>query len=178
MLESLVLATFVFFHAVSNAADTPGLDFINDAMGCLPQKGHMEFGQVGFAPYTSQPCVHKISNLSPTDMFVINVELLNQPPIRQKDALEAPFHSLVKEQENCRIYKLSLPAGESTHVSYRFFYVRVILKGSLIQHALQEDVSWNESLRMGDSHWKEPCVNITITNVGDSVYEAYVCELI
>jgi len=117
-------------------------------------------------------------------MFVINVEILRQPPLTQKDSLEAPCHELIKQQDNCRIYKLTLSPGQSTGViSYRFFSVRVVLKGSLLQNTLlmnddAEDLSWTEKLQMGDSHWKEPSVNMTITNIGDSVYEAYICEFI
>jgi hypothetical protein len=137
----------------------------------------MTFGQVGFAPYTSKPCVHKITNLSPSNMFVVNVEVLEQPPISQTDPLEAPSHSLVCAKENCRVYKLCLQPGESTITQYRFFYVRVVLKGGLVQNSLR-DVSWNESLSMGDTQWKEPCCDLKITNMSDTVYEAYVCELI
>ena len=155
-----------------------GINFINDVMGCLPQKGHMDFGQVGFAPYTTKPCVHKISNLSPDEMFIVNVEILTRPPVFQKDPLEAPFHSLVKEQEGSRVYKLCLQPGESTLVSYRFFYVRVVLKGSLVQTTLPDNLSWSEELSIGDSEWKEPRVNMTIKNIGESAYEAYVCEYV
>jgi hypothetical protein len=158
-----------------------GVDFLNDVMFCGKQKGFMAFGQVGFAPYTSSPCVHRITNLSPTDMFVVNVEVIQKPPVSQSEAMEAgPSHALVKTQDNCRVYKLSLKPGESTIVSYRFFHVRVVLQGSLVETSLggNKEVSWEENLAMGDCHWKEPCVDMTITNLGDSVYEAYVCELV
>ena len=140
----------------------------------------MEFGQVGFAPYADKPCVHKITNLTEAPFFVVNVEVLNKPPLTQSEILKADCHTLVKQQENCRIYKISLEPGQTTTpVTYGFFYVRVVLKGSLIQNTLKEDsVYWNESLEMGDSHWKEPCVDLSITNLGASVFEAYICELI
>jgi hypothetical protein len=158
-----------------------GIDFLNDVMHCGKQNGFMAFGQVGFAPYTSSPCVHRITNLSPTHMFVVNVEVIQKPPVSQKEALEAgPSHAVVKTQDNCRVYKLSLKPGESTTVSYRFFYVRVVLQGSLVETSLGNNkvVSWEENLFMGDCHFKEPCVGMTIKNLGDSIYEAYVCELI
>lgn len=137
----------------------------------------MEFGQVGFAPYTSKPCVHKITNLSPCLMFVVNIEILNKPPFTQGKTLNAPFHELVREQHDCRVYKLSLQPGESASISYMFFYIRIILKGGLIRTAVK-DISWEEELRMGDSHWKEPCPDMKIENIGKTVFEAYLCELI
>ena len=157
-----------------------GVDFINDVMGCLPQMGHMEFGQVGFGPYTTNPCVHKITNITPTPFFVVNVEVLRKPPITQNEVLKVDCHTLVKEQPNCRVYKLSLKPGESTDVTYGFFYVQVVLRGSEIKTMLMEDdsLSWTESFKMGDSEWKEPRLKHTIKNVGKSVYEAYICEFV
>ena len=157
-----------------------GVDFINDMLGCLPQLGRMEFGQVGFGPYTSKPCVHKITNITEAPFFVVNVEVLNKPPLTQKQYLKADGHTLVKEQLNCRVYKLSLKPGESTRVTYGFFYVRVVLKGGKIKNILTEDdsISWTENLKMGDSEWKEPRLDHTIKNVGKSMYEAYICELV
>jgi hypothetical protein len=166
-----------------------GIDFINDVMGCDPQKGRMEFGQVGYAPYTSQPCVHKITNLSPKQMFVVNVEVLSKkPPISQSKPFTAPFHTLVREQDNCRVYKLSLKPGETVSVSYLFFYVLVVLQSGHVRTFLkdvrgtirtdQEDVFWDEDLKMGDCHWKEPCHDVRISNTGNTLFEAYICELI
>lgn len=146
-------------------------------MGCGAETGHMDFGQVGFAPYTSKPCVHKITNLSPCLMFVVNIEILNKPPLVQSKVLNAPFHELVKEQHDCRVYKLTLKPGETTSVSYLFFCIRVILKGGQVRTTIK-DVSWEENLKMGDSYWKEPCVDTTIKNIGKSVIEAYICELV
>ena len=154
-----------------------GIDFINDVMGCGASKGHMDFGQVGFAPYTSEPCVHKITNLSPSQMFVVNVEILDKPPLTQEKPLDAPFHTLVKEQHDCRVYTLSLKPGESTSVSYLFFYIRIILKDAKIRTSMNQAV-WEEATKMGDSYWKEPCADIEIKNIGSSIFEAYICELI
>jgi hypothetical protein len=164
-----------------------GIDFINDDMVCGAQKGHMDFGQVGFSPYTSKPCVHKITNLSPDHMFIINIEVLNKPPVSQKEPLVAPFHQLVNEQHNCRTYKLSLQPGEATSVSYLFFHVRVVLRGGKLRTTLEdlggvvrtdlEKKSWEEDLEMGHSDYKKPCADMRLTNVGDSVFEYFICEL-
>lgn len=169
-----------------------GVDFINDVMGCgPPQVGRMEFGQVGFAPYSEKPCVHKITNLSPVPFFVVNIEVLakagqGQLPMTSTESdMQLQHHTLVKEQSNCRIYKLSLEPGQSTTVTYAFFYVRVVLRGGQgIHNALaaastnKAAVQWTENLSMGDAQWLEPCVERTITNQGDSLYEAYICEFL
>lgn len=166
-----------------------GIDFINDVMGCDPQQGRMEFGQVGFAPYTTQPCVHKITNLSPKHMFVVNVEILDKrPPISQSNPFAASFHTLVREQDNCRVYKLSLKPREAVAVSYPFFYVLVVLQGGHIRTFLkdvgeaiqtdQKDAFVDEDHKMGDCQFKEPCHDVRITNIGNKLFEAYICELI
>ena len=168
----LVHTILIIFHFLA----LTGVNFVNDVMGCGAAKGHMEFGQVGFAPYTSKPCVHKITNLSPERFWVLNVETLKQPPISQAKAMVEPHHELLKEQPNCRVYKLSLDPGESAPMNYRFFYVQVILEGGSVQETLK-DVTWKEELKMGDSQWKEPKVGGEIKNIGTTTYQAYICEL-
>ena len=155
-----------------------GIDFINDVLGVGPQKGHMTFGQVGFAPFTKSPCVHKITNLSDEDMFCINVEVHDTPPLVSDKELTLPNHSLLMTQYNCRVYSFKLDAGESTAVSYPFFYVRVIVKGSKIKVGQNkgEGLTWEETHEVGESLWKEPCENVTVTNTGGEPYEAYICE--
>ena len=107
------------------------------------------------------------------------MEVRDRPPLTQSQALRADYHTLVKEQDNCRIYKLSLRPGGRVTVSYAFFHVRVVLRGGdAIQNTLSDSVQWKERLAMGDAEWKEPCANLTVQNLGDAVYEAYICELI
>ena len=155
-----------------------GIDFINCVLGTGPQKGHMDFGQVGFAPFTAKPCVHTITNLSDDEMFCINIEVHNTPSLVQEAALDLPRHSLLMTQYNCRVYSLKLEPGEKVTVTYSFFYVRVIVHGGKVKvaHSNGEGMSWEESHKVGESLWKDPCSNIQITNVGDELYEAYICE--
>lgn len=156
-----------------------GIDFINDVLGTGPQKGHMNFGQVGFAPFTKSPCVHRITNLSDEDMFCINVEVHSTPPLVQESALDLPHHSLLMTQHNCRVYSLKLEPGEKVTVTYAFFYVRIIVRPGKVKVAHVSNgngLAWEESHKLGETLWKDPCANIEITNNGDQLYEAYVCE--
>ena len=155
-----------------------GIDFINDVLGVGPQKGHMKFGQVGFAPFTKSPCVHKITNLSDEDMFCINVEVHDTPPLVSDKELSLSNHSLLMTQYNCRVYSFKLDTGEREVVSYPFFYVRVIVKGGKVKIGQNkgEGLAWEETHEVGESLWKEPCENVAVTNTGDEPYEAYICE--
>jgi len=155
-----------------------GIDFINDVLGTGPQKGHMKFGQVGFAPFTKAPCVHKITNLSDVDMFCINVEVHDTPPLVMDKELDLPNHTLLMTQYNCRVYSLKLGPKESTDVTYPFFYVRVIVKGGTVKIGQNKGggLTWEEKHEVGESLWKEPCSDVTVTNTGDHEYEAYICE--
>ena len=155
-----------------------GIDFVNDVLGVGPQKGHMQFGQVGFAPFTKSPCVHKITNLSDEDMFCINVEVHDTPGLVSAELLSLPNHSLLMTQYNCRVYSFKLDAGETTVVSYPFFYVRVIVKGGKIKIGQKEGkgLTWEETHEVGESLWKEPCEHVAVTNTDSEPYEAYICE--
>mmetsp|Transcript_15072 Transcript_15072/g.43773 ORF Transcript_15072/g.43773 Transcript_15072/m.43773 type:complete len:161 (-) Transcript_15072:143-625(-) len=155
-----------------------GIDFINDVLGTGPQKGHMNFGQLGFAPFTKSPCVHKITNLSDEDMFCINVEVHDTPPLVQEAALDLPHHTLKMTQYNCRVYSLTLEPGEKVDVTYAFFYVCVIVRGGKVKvaHAKGKGLSWEENHKVGESLWKDPCADMQLTNMGKETYEAYICE--
>lgn len=95
----------------------------------------------------------------------------------QAKPLVAPHHTLVKEQPNCRIYKVSLKPGECAPADYLFFYVRVVLEAGLVQETYK-NILWKEELKMGDSEWKEPRAGGEIKNIGTTVYEAYICEFL
>uniref|UniRef100_A0A7S1Z014 Uncharacterized protein n=1 Tax=Trieres chinensis TaxID=1514140 RepID=A0A7S1Z014_TRICV len=157
-----------------------GIRFINHVMGDDPKEGCMCFKQLGFAPFTFHPCVHKITNLSEEEMFCINVEVLKSTPIKKEKALDAPHHSVEMTKDNCRVYKLKLEKGESVTVSYDFFYTRVVLEAGKIEMSYKTSsggsIKWEETTTMGDIGWNEPCADLSIKNTGDSVYEAYICE--
>jgi len=177
--KDTTLAHSHFFDTIIILLMKKGIKFINHVMGNDPKEGCMCFKEIGFAPFTSKPCVHKITNLSDEPMFCINVEVLQKPPITQPKAMEESHHSLVMTKHNCRVYKLVLKPNESTTVSYNFFYTHVVTEGGELELCLKgvsNSATWKDTAVVGDVAWKEPCVDMKVTNIGDTVYEAYICE--
>lgn len=150
----------------------------------------MEFGEIRYGAHrTENPLIHKITNKSATEMFCIDAEVLNSPPVVSPIPLVAEHHELIKTRDKIRVYKLYLEADESTIINYPFFYLEVVIRGSPIRielvadtldegrkHSAAPKMSWLESTQLGDVSWKEPCMSRKQTNVGSSPYEAYICE--
>jgi len=125
--------------------------------------------------------VHKITNTSTKDNFCVDAELLKSPPVTSPLPLVAEHHTLIKERDKCRVYKLSLLPGQSVTVSYPFFYLSIVLRGSRIKTVIGgsagHSISWERTTIMGeDVEWCTPTIDITISNVGDSVYEQFIAE--
>lgn len=158
-----------------------GLNVVNHVKGSDPACDCMDFGEVRYGTHRSdKPLVHKITNMSETDMFCIDAELLKSPPVTSPLPLVADHHELVKTRDRCRVYKLSLEPGQSVNVSYTFFYLGIVLKGSKVKTELSsnggQSVSWEKEVKMGDEEWCSPTLNVTITNVGNTVYEQFIAE--
>ena len=125
--------------------------------------------------------MHKITNTSTKDNFCVDAELLKSPPVRSPFPLIAEHHILIKERDKCRVYKLSLLPGQSVTVSYPFFYLSIVLRGSRIKTVIGSSaghsISWERTTIMGeDVEWCTATIDITISNVGDSVYEQFIAE--
>ena len=157
-----------------------GLNVINHVKGSDPKCDCMEFGEVRYGTHKSdKPLVHKITNMSEVDMFCIDAEVLNSPPVTNPLPLVALYHKLIKTRDKCRVYKLSLDPGDSVKVSYPFFYLSVVLKGSKIRISMEEEpynVTWEKDAMIGNEEWCTPTLNLTITNVGDACYEQFIAE--
>jgi hypothetical protein len=129
---------------------------------------------------SNKPLVHKITNKSDHLMFCIDAEILKSPPITSPIPLFAEYHTLIKERDRCRVYKLSLVAGESVTVSYPFFFLSVVLRGSRIKTSIHtaagQSLSWEKDSAIGDEEWCNPAVDITITNLGEGTYEQFIAE--
>ena len=147
----------------------------------------MDFGEIRYGTHkTDKPLVHKITNQTKGKrMFCIDAEILKRPPIVNPIPLVAEKHELVKVRDKCRCYKLVLKPGESVCVSYPFFYLRTVVKGGVIKIELAVHANgnsggvgfgWEQECKLGDVQWMEPCVNMTQTNIGDSIYEVYITE--
>lgn len=141
----------------------------------------MEFGEVRFGTHkTDKPLVHKITNMNDGEMLCIDAEVIKKPPVVSPFPLVADHHTLIKTRDRCRVYSLLLEPGQSTTVSYNFFYLNVTLKGSQIKVSLGDSsghsISWDKSSAIGDVEWCSPTLNLTITNIGSSNFEQYIAE--
>jgi hypothetical protein len=66
-------------------------------------------------------------------------------------------------------------------VSYPFFYFVVVLQSSTIKTEIggggaANGISWDEDHQLGHVEWKDPVTGLKQTNVGSSLYEAYIAE--
>ena len=157
-----------------------GLNVINHVKGTDPICDCMEFGEVRYGTHKSdRPLVHKITNMSKVDMFCIDAEVLKSPPVISPLPLVAEHHELIKTRDRCRVYKLSLEPGQSTRVSYPFFYLSVVLKGSKIKIVLgsgQQKITWLRDTQIGNEEWCRPALDLLIENIGDQRYEQFIAE--
>ena len=141
----------------------------------------MEFGEVRFGTHkTDKPLVHKITNMNDGEMLCIDAEVIKKPPVVSPFPLVADHHTLIKTRDRCRVYSLLLEPGQSTTVSYNFFYLSVTLKGSEIKVSLGDssghNICWDKSSAIGDVEWCPPRLNLTVTNTGSSTFEQYIAE--
>ena len=159
-----------------------GLDIVNHVKGSDPKCDCVEFGEVRYGTHKSdKPLIHKITNKSDKQLLCIDAEVLKRPPVVAAIPLVAEKHELIKTRDKCRVYKLTLEAGESVEVSYPFFYFVVVLQPSTIKteiggNGAGRGISWEETKSVGDVLWKEPVTELKLTNVGESRYEAFISE--
>ena len=157
-----------------------GLNVVNHVKGSDPACDCMEFGEVRYGTHKSdKPLVHKITNKTDTDMFCIDAEILKSPPVTSPLPLIADHHSLIKERDRCRVYKLVLEPGQSVTVSYPFFYLSIVLKGSKIEKKIGSNghsISWHKVMEIGDEEWCSPAIDISIKNIGESAFEQFIAE--
>jgi hypothetical protein len=114
-------------------------------------------------------------------MFCIDAEVLQSPPVISPIPLIAEHHTLIKTRDKCRVYQLRLDPGTSVTVTYPFFYLSIVLKGSAIRTKLETSgsgagISWDKSMVLGDVEWHAPTVGITQANVGSTVFEQFIAE--
>ena len=163
-----------------------GIDFENHVKGSEPVSDRVEFGEVRYAPHSEEdPLVHKLTNKDgkEKDLVCIDAEILQNPPVVAMDPLVEEHHVLTKSTDNCRVYKLALQPNESASVSYPFFSLSVVLKGSTVQTKIggndsngSSAISWERVRDTGDVAWNSPSIGITITNLGSTVFEQYIAE--
>ncbi len=112
-------------------------------------------------------------------MFCIDAEVIKSPPVTCPLPLVAECHTLTKTRDKCRIYKLELEPNQSVKVSYPFFYLSIVLKGSKVKMNIGKNghgISWERDLELGDLEWQNPTLDLTITNKGSQNFEQYIAE--
>lgn len=153
-----------------------GVNVVNHVQGSDPACDCMDFGEIRFGTHKSEkPLVHKITNKSDQNMLCVDAEVLKQPPITSVVPLMADKHELVKTRDKCRVYKLVLEPQASCTVTYAFFSLTVILQPGAVERKTGP-LSWTETAARGDVAWKEPIVDMTITNVGTSTFVQFIAE--
>ena len=157
-----------------------GLNVINHVKGNDPQCDCMDFGEIRYGSHTDKPLVHKITNMNDEALLCIDAEVIKKPPVTSPFSLVADHHTLIKTRDRCRVYNLVLEPSQSTTVSYNFFYLSVVLRGSQIKISLGESsghtISWDKTPAIGDVEWCSPNLNLTITNIGSVTFVQYISE--
>lgn len=153
-----------------------GVQVVNHVQGSDPACDCMDWGEVRFGTHkTDKPLVHKITNKSNQVMLCVDAEVLKQPPITSAIPLLTDKHELIKTRDKCRVYKLTLQPGESCTVTYAFFSFTVILDPGTVERRTGP-LAWKETSARGDVAWKEPIVEMSITNVGASSFVQFIAE--
>jgi len=173
-----------------------GIAFENLVKGSDPVIDRAEFGEIRYVAHSPEnPLVHRLTNKGGDntdegkDLFCIDAEILRKPPFKAGEPLTTTnndeHHVLVQSTENCRVYKLTLEPGEELLVSYPFFHLSIVLKGSTIRKSIGRGeartqqtacVSWENVHKTGDAEWNTPSVGVTVSNSGSTTFEQYVVE--
>jgi len=156
-----------------------GIDFENHVKGSDPFLDSAEFGEVRIVGHSQEnPLVHRLRNTTEKALVCVDAEILKRPPVvlSKDEPLVAEHHVLTQSTDSCRVYKLTLQPNESVSVTYPFFYLTVVLKGSTVKREIGGGISWESVHESRDVEWNSPSVGITITNTGNAVFEQYIAE--
>lgn len=127
--------------------------------------------------HLSEPLIHRVCNIGSGDARMIGAELKETPPVSASFPLNVPCHSVQKEHERLRVYRLRIQPEETTGpISYDFYSLTVVLEAAVV---LIEDELHNQTLMScsaGDAIWQSPRSNFTISNPGRAEYRAIVAE--
>ena len=127
--------------------------------------------------HLSEPLIHRVCNVGLGDARMIGAELKAAPPLSSSSPLRDPCHSIQKEHDRLRVYRLGIQPDQTTgRISYDFYGLTVVLGAAVIS---VEDELHNETLiscSAGDAIWQSPRSNFTISNPGQEEYRAIVAE--
>jgi len=141
-----------------------------ETVGADPAETHPKLGDVGFrkATYT-----HRTMSIGSTDFRNMAIEILFNPEAKPDTAKDA---SAAIDNEQVRVYRVSLAPGESTGMKTRngAGLLVAITPGDLeITETKMESVS----LKASDLRWRSKTVSQAIKNTGTTQFEAVDIEL-
>lgn len=155
-----------------------GIEFDNLVKGSSGKvSDRAEFGELRFGAQSDEnPLVRKVMNTDTKDFLAIDVEVLQTPPVTSTAPLaEDEQFKLVKTKDSCRVYKLTLEPGASRVVSYPFFFVSVVMTGSVVKRTVG-GMSWEQTHNTADVQWNSPTVGTSLENTGSTVFEQFIME--
>ncbi|MDG2024636.1 MAG: hypothetical protein P8J75_09275 [Actinomycetota bacterium] len=127
--------------------------------------------------HLSEPLIHRVCNIGSSDARMIGAELKAAPPVSASLPLDVPCHSVQKEHDRLRVYRLGIQPEQTTGpISYDFYSLTIVLEAAVV---LVEDELHNQTLMScsaGDAIWQSPRSNFTISNPGRTEYRAIVAE--
>ncbi len=136
-------------------------------------------GLSGCRPHGDEPLIHKVENAGQGLMHMIGAEVKASPAKVAKAPLKAPYYEKLQNpfaSDRLRLYRITLQPGESTGlVSYDFSGLTVMLSDATVQvrSAGQARVM---GVSPGDFSWHDGPATQSLTNVGDTLFDAILGE--
>lgn len=170
-----------------------GLVIRNEIAWKRPVIQRLQFGEVVYKAHRSCNMVHRVTNLSATEMMCMDVEILDLPPVPLGLGWTPPDHQLVYSADRFRCYKYSLAAGQTSEpCCYPCFSLSVVARGADLELTVQSggggaggsSLSWRQKRMKGEVEWGEPTVpppkssgsgaRSSVRNVGETDLLVYV----
>ena len=127
--------------------------------------------------HRSEPLIHQVTNTGEADMRMIGVELKRSPEQVAKEALDAEHHELLWEQERIRNYRIALDPGVSTGpIEYGFSGITVALSQASLLVRDRSGAERTLTCEAGDVVWHGGPLALSIENVGEQPYSAFLAE--
>lgn len=130
--------------------------------------------------HLGEPLIHQVSNTGEGPMRMIGAEVRKRPAVTTEAPLQAPHHELAPNMfdvDRVRMYRIKLAPGMSTgEIRYGFSALTVVLSQSSLKIDEATGGSQIVSYEPGDHVWRDGPTPLTLTNVGDTPFEAVMGE--
>jgi hypothetical protein len=168
-------ATLWHVHSHDNVVLTLGDASVRvETVGADPAESQPKLGDVGFrkAPYT-----HRTMSVGATPFHNMAIEILALPNAGE-NPVEEGRNPLI-DNEQVRIYRISLAPGESTGMQTDLLpgLVIAMTAGDLELTKKDQPETKAISFTAADVHWREKTITRSIKNIGTSRFEAVDIEL-